>query len=106
MPKYEVRPDLKERLADPIEFVLQGREFVVPVVPVTVIAALSRLSMDENDPGANILAMERVLEAVIGPEAFAELGTIDARELFPLVQWLAEVLRAGMGREEKNAPGA
>ncbi len=106
MPKYEVRPDLKERLADPIVFVFQGREYTVPVVPVSVIAELSRLSMDDRDPGANILAMEQILAAVIGQEAFAALDPIDARELFPLVQWLGEVLRAGLGQAEKNEPGS
>lgn len=102
MPKYTPTPELQSQLADPIEFTIKGREFRVDIVPASVIAELARMTPDQQDPGASILATERILEAVIGTEIVAELRPIDARELFPLVTWLANVLKAGMGAEEKN----
>ena len=93
MPKYQPAPELAQALADPIEFTVAGKEFVLPKITNRMVSAFAGLG-DKPDSLA-------VLEVFIGSEA-RELDP-DIRELVPLLNWLASMMGMGLGAPEKNA---
>lgn len=97
MPKYTVAPELRERLADPIEFELKGQTFSLAVIPTHVYAELGKLG---DDSGAD--AIDRILALLIGPERYEGLKPVDGREALPLITWLSGQLTAGLPDTEKK----
>lgn len=109
MGKYRPSDKLKQALAEPIEFDLCGKTFVIEKVTTSLVQAISDAA-PENIEDAKIDILENqikvILDAIGRGDEFEAMKPLDVRELQPLVQWLMGEFKGEVGGEEKNAPAA
>ena len=95
MPKYVPSEELKQRIAEPIEFVLKGKEFKIDAITQDMLSSLVKKSEDST--------LTEFLGVFIGESEVESLAPIDLRELRPLVTWLMDAMKTAFSDEEKNA---
>lgn len=94
MPKYVPSEELKQRIAEPIEFVLKGKEYKIEAITQDMLSSLAKKSEDST--------LTEFLGVFIGESEVESLAPIDLRELRPLVTWLMDAVKTAFSDEEKN----